>query len=97
MPPPTGVVSGTFDADQELLERRDGVVGQPVVELVLGGFAGEHLEPGDGAGAAVSLLDGGVEHALAGGPDVRAGAVAADERDDRVGGDVEFAMADGDG
>ena len=36
-----------FDADEIFLERLDGVVGQPVVELVLGGLAGEDLEPGD--------------------------------------------------
>ena len=85
-----------FDADQEFLERLDGVVGQPVVELVLGRLAGEHLEPGDLALAAVGLLHRGIEHALAGGPDVRAGAVAADEGQDGVVRDVEFAVLDGD-
>ena len=61
-----------FDADEIFLERLDGVVRQPVVELVLGRLAGEHLEPRDLALAAVSLLHRGVEHALAGRPDVRA-------------------------
>jgi hypothetical protein len=45
-----------FDAHQIFLERLDRVVRQPVVELVLGRLAGEHLEPGDLAFAAVGLL-----------------------------------------
>ena len=83
-----------LDADEEFLERLDGVVRQPVVELVLGSFAGEDFHPGDLAFAAVGLLHRGIEHAQARGPDVRAGAVAADERNDRVVGNGEFAAGD---
>ena len=84
-----------FDADQEFLEGLDRVVRQPVVELVLGRLAGIHLEPGDLALAAVSLLHRGIEHALAGRPDVRAGAVAADEREEGLSGTMRFAVLDG--
>src|SRR5207248_10672993 len=42
-----------FDADDKSLEGLDRVVRQPVVELLEGGFAGEHLEPGDLAFATV--------------------------------------------
>src|SRR5262249_58160149 len=57
-------------------------VGQPVLEGVEGLVAGEGRQPGDRPGAAVGLLAGGVEDRLAGPPDVGAGAVALDERDD---------------
>ena len=67
--------------------------GQPVIEFVLGRFAGEHFEPGDLALAAVSLLDGRIEHALAGRPDIRARAVAANEWKDRIVRNVQFAVA----
>src|SRR5206468_3741518 len=86
----------TLDPDEEFLERLDGVVGQPVVELLERGFAGEHFEPGGLAFAAVGLVHGGVEHALAGGPDVWTRAVAADKRDDRVVRNGEFAVLNGD-
>src|SRR5206468_3436934 len=71
-----------FDADEKFLEGPDGVVGQPVIELPERGFAGEDLEPGDLALAGVGLLHRRVEHALAGGPNVRPGAVTADEWND---------------
>ena len=85
-----------LDADQEFLEGLDGVVRQPVVELVLGRLAGIHLEPGDLALAAVGLLHRGIEHALAGRPDIRAGAVAADEREHGVVRNVQLSVLDGD-
>ncbi len=84
-----------FDADEIFLERLDGVVRQPVVEFLEAVFAGENLEPGDFLFAAVGFGHRRVEHAHAGGPDVRAGAVAADERDDRMIGHGELAVLDG--
>jgi hypothetical protein len=71
-----------FDADQKFLEGLDGFLRQPGVEFFEGLLAREDLEPGNLAFAAVSLVDGRVEHPLAGGPNIRPGAVAADERDD---------------
>jgi hypothetical protein len=56
-------------------------------------LAGVDLPPVDLALAAVGLLDGGVEHAHGGLPDVAAGAVALDEGDDRVVRDLELAVA----
>src|SRR6185436_8699549 len=77
-------------------ERFDRVIRQPVVELVLGGFAGKDFEPSNFSLAAVSLLHRCVEDALAGSPDVRPGAVAANERNNGVIRHVEFAGLDGD-
>ena len=91
MPPPTGVVSGPFDGDAKVAGGVDGVVGQPGAELAVGLFAGEDLKPANGALAAVGLLDGGVEDALRGLPDVAAGAVAFDERNDGIVGNDELA------
>jgi hypothetical protein len=71
-----------LDADEVLSISLDGALGQPVVELSLRLLAGEHLVPDDLAFAPVRLLDGGVEDALGGSPDVGAGAVALDERND---------------
>src|SRR5262249_55601333 len=79
-----------LDADDELLERRDRVLWQPVLEAVEGLLAGGDLHPGDPPAAAVGLLDGGVEDRLAGPPDVGAGAVALDERDDGMLGNLEL-------
>jgi len=84
-----------FDADQVFLEGRDRVIGQPGIKLVPGSFAGIHLEPGNPALAVVGLPDRRVKHALAGGPNIGARAVAADERQYRVGRHVQFAVDDG--
>ena len=91
MPPPIGRRQRALDADEVLLERVDRLVGQPVLEAVERLLAGEDLHPGDLPLAAVGLLDGGVEDRLAGAPDVGAGAVALDEREDRMVGDLEHA------
>jgi hypothetical protein len=58
--------------------------------VVLEGLlAGEDFVPGDLALARVRLGDGGVEDADGGAPDVAAGAVAFDVRDDGAVGDDE--------
>ena len=85
-----------LDADEIFLEGLDGVVGEPVVELGFGRLAREDLEPGDFLGAAVGFFHRRVHDAHAGGPDVAPGAVAADEGDDRIIGDGEDAVFDGD-
>src|SRR5262249_9448026 len=79
-----------LDTDDELLERGDRLVGEPVLEAVERLFAGEDLHPGDLALAAVRLLDGRVEDRPARAPDVGTGAVALDEGNDGAFGDVEF-------
>src|SRR5438132_10145983 len=84
-----------LDADHELLAGVDRVLGEPVLEAVEGLLASKDLHPGDAALAAVGLVHGGVEDGLAGAPDVGAGAVALDEREDGVGGDVEAAVGAG--
>ncbi len=78
-----------FDADEVITEGLDGLLGEPVAGLLERLLAGEHLCPRD---LLAVLRRRGVEHELRGGPDVDAGAVAFDERDDRLVGDVERAV-----
>jgi hypothetical protein len=85
-----------LDADEIVPEGGDGLVGQPLIEALEALLPGEDLEPGDLAFAAVGLLDRGVEDAHGGGPDVRARAVAANERYDRLVRDAELAVDDRD-
>ncbi len=87
----------SLDADEIVTEGLDRVVGQPVVELLEALLAGVDLEPGDLSLAAVGLRDGGVEDAHAGAPNIRPGAVAFDERDDRIVRNDETAVLLGDG
>ena len=83
----------SLDGDAQIAGGGDGVVGQPGAELAKGLFAGEDLKPADGALAAVGLFDRGVEDALRGLPDVAAGAVAFNERNDGVVGDLILPVA----
>src|SRR5262249_44856407 len=80
---------GAFDADEVLAEGLHGVVGKPRLESVEALLTGVNLHPRDLAPAAVRLFDGRIQHAYAGAPDVRARAIAFDERDDRIVGDDE--------
>ncbi len=73
-----------LDADAQLAKRGDGVVGQPGLEAVHGFFAGENFIPGHPTLAVVGDLDSGVEYAHRRFPDVAAGAVTFDERDDGI-------------
>ena len=75
-----------LDADEVLAEGVDRLVGQPVARLVERLLAGEHLLPRDRLAV---LGRRRVEDQLGGGPDVDAGAVALDERDDGLVGDGE--------
>ena len=84
-----------LDADVVLAERLDGLVRQPVVELLEALLAGVDFHPRDLLLAAVRLVDGGIEHAHARAPDVGTGAVAFDERDDRIVGHDELSVLTG--
>ena len=64
----------------EIVER---FVRQPVAGLVERLLPGEHFLPNNLPLAAVGLGDRGVEHVLARPPDIRPGAVAFDEGNDR--------------
>ena len=98
MPPPTGVVSGPLMPTRYFLKASTVSSGSQLSKSFLRLLAGVDLDPGDLLLAAVGLLDRGVEHAHAGAPDVGAGAVAFDERDDRVVGHLEAPVGvDGDG
>src|SRR5690606_338093 len=73
-----------FDGDLELANGLECLVRHPLARLLERLLAGEDLHPVDAPLAAVRAFDGGVEAAYARTPDVGAGAVALDERDDRV-------------
>src|SRR5206468_6909870 len=68
-----------FDANQKFAERLHRIVGQPFIEFVLRGLTGENLKPRDLFLAAESFFDRGIEHSHTRGPDIRPGAIAADE------------------
>ena len=82
----------TLDADQVRAKGLDGLVRQPVVELLEAFLARVDFHPRDLLLAAVRLRDRRVEHAHARAPDVGAGAVAFDERDDRIVGNDELSV-----
>ena len=75
-----------LDPDQVCPERFHGLLGEPVARLVERLLPRQHLFPGD---LVAVLGGGGVEHEPGGGPDVDAGAVAFDERDDGFGRDSQ--------
>src|SRR5262249_18492757 len=88
---------GTLDAEQELLDVLERLIGQPLAERLVRLLAGEHLVPVDLAGGPVRLADRGVEHAHARAPDVGPGAVALDVAEDGVARDLQDAAGlDGD-
>src|ERR1019366_7262667 len=83
----------TFDRDAKFAEGADGVVGEPVLKASLGFLAGKDFVPRHGALTLVRLFDSGVEDADGGFPDVAAGAVPFNERDDRAIGNAVLAVA----
>ena len=84
----------SLDRYQIVAARRDGFVGEPGVVGLVGLLTGENFHPMNLALAAVGLLYGSVEHPDAGAPDIPARAIALDERDDGLIGDVQFAVRD---
>ena len=74
----------TFNADEIFAERIHRVVRQPGIEFVLGRLTREHFEPCYFLFVAERFLYRGIEHAHARRPNVGAGAIASDERNDRV-------------
>ena len=88
-----------FDGDAIFLDGCKGVLRQILIGAVevAGLIAGVHLEPLNAALAAVGLGHGGVEHLLGGRPDIHAGAVAADEGNDRIVGHHRLAVLEADG
>src|SRR3990172_187300 len=90
-----------LDRDQVFADHVHGLVRQQVGRTVraidgLRLVARVDFRPRDLALAAVGLLDGGVQHAHRGGPDVRSRAVALDERDVRAVRDLQLAVPDRD-
>jgi hypothetical protein len=89
---PQGNVKGTnaasnrsrkraFNSDKVFLEGGDGVFGQPVVEPILCGLAGEDFKPEDFASTFVGFLNGSVKDPFAGSPNVWTCAIASNEGD----------------
>ena len=89
MPPPTGVVSGPLMPIRYSWKVSTVSWGSQSPVSSNAFCAGQHLLPLDRPAV---LGGGGVEDVLGRGPDVDAGAVALDEGDDRVVGDVERAV-----
>src|SRR5690606_25398113 len=79
------------------IDRRQRFVGEPGIEELLRLLARIDLVPGEAALPAVRALHGAIEDVLRGAPDVWAGAVALDERDDGLIGNLEGSLAKGDG
>ena len=88
---PHGRGQGPLDAHQVFPETFYRFIRKPAFRKVEGLFACQYLVPRDAAVTAVRLVDRGVENALSRPPDIRSRAVAFDERDDRLGRDVEHA------
>jgi hypothetical protein len=74
----------SLDPDVVGAKRLDGLVRQPVVELLEALFAGVHLFPRDLPLPAVCAVDRGVHHPHARAPDVRSGPISFDERNNRI-------------
>src|SRR5262249_49686994 len=74
-----------LDTDAILLERFDGLVGQPASGLLERLLAGEHFLPLHLALAFVCFFNSGVEHAHRGAPDVAAGPITFAEGADGAG------------
>src|SRR6266581_468764 len=74
----------TFDADQVFAKRFDGVLRQPIVELVFRHLTSEDLKPGDFLFAAIGFFNCCVKHSHTRRPNVRPGAIATDERNYRT-------------
>ncbi len=89
---------GALDRHPVLLDGGEGVLGQVLIGAVevAGLIAGKHLEPLDPLLTAIGLGHRSVQHPLGGGPDVHAGAVAADEGNDRVVGNDRLAVLEAD-
>ena len=85
----------TFDGDDVLGDGFDGIVGQPLAELVESLLAGEDLVPDDAATPAIGFFHSGVEHTTGRSPDVTACSVAFDERNDRTIGHFQLDSFDG--
>src|SRR4051794_35150713 len=74
----------SLDADTELANGGDGIIGKPIVELRLGFFACKDLVPCDLALAVISTIYRCVEHTDRSFPDIAAGAITLYERNDRM-------------
>src|SRR5208282_3833121 len=83
----------SFDSDAKFADGADGVVGEPALKTGFGFLPGKDLVPRDRALALVRLFDGSVEDASRGFPDIAAGAVSFNERDDRAIGNAVLTVA----
>src|SRR5258708_11073277 len=87
----------TFDGYMQIANCVYRGIGQPVAELYKGFFSGKHFKPMQLSLAAVSPLNRRIENANGCGPDIAAGAVAFDVGDNRIVGNLQFAVAKGNG
>ena len=85
-----------FDADQVFAESSQGRFGQPVARLLERLFAGEYFVPMDLALTRISLGHRGVQDPNGSPPDIRPRSVALDKGDNRLRGDIQLTISDGD-
>ena len=90
MPPPTGVVSGPLMETRRSRAAATESSGSQVLNWRNAFSPAKISNQLDGALAAIGLFDRGVEDALRRLPDVAAGAVAFNERNDGIVGNREF-------
>src|SRR5690606_16454748 len=81
-----------LDADEILTECLNGLVREPVLEILKRFFPRVHLVPSDRTLAAIGFLDGGVEYTHRGSPNITPGAVSLNERNDRTVTDDEYSI-----
>src|SRR5207253_10439943 len=86
----------SLDRDAVLLERLQRFVREVRAVVRVGLVAGEDLVPGDLALPAIDLRDRAIDDVRRGAPDVGSGAVAFDERDDRIVGNDDAAVLESD-
>ena len=80
-----------LDAHFKFSEGSDGLIQQPCAKAVKALLAGVHLHPFDVALVVISLRHRSVDDAHGCSPDIRAGAIALNERHDRPAGHVQLA------
>ena len=83
----------TFDSDEVVAERLNGLIRKPVLSLIEGFFAGEDLPPMNLAIAAVGLFDRGLKNTDRSSPDVGARPIPLDEGNYGVIRDLQLSIA----
>jgi len=79
-----------------VLDRLEGSLRKPLIELLESLLAREDLIPDDLPLSGVGLGDGGIKDPHRSGPDIDSGAIPFNERNHRIVGNIKFATLNGD-